>query len=63
MEKNYLKNKLNQMEKLLSNQKSQQNKLAENYFNLLHIMVDMQNKFPDKGINITNRAFFGNAKK
>lgn len=64
MEKNYLKNKLDRMEKLLVNQKSQQNKMADNYFNLLNILLKMQNKSPEnKGIVINIRNSFRFIKK
>lgn len=64
MEKNYLKNKLDRMEKLLVNQKCQQNKMADNYFNLLNILLKMQNKSPEnKGILINIRNSFGFTKE
>ena len=50
MEKIHLKNKLERMEKLLNNQKSQQNKMSENYFNMVKTMIELQkNNTSDKG--------------
>ena len=42
MEKLLLKNKLERMEKLLDNQQSQQQKLSDNYFSLLKVIMQMQ---------------------
>lgn len=44
MEKVLLKNKIERMEKLLENQKNQQNKMADNYFILLDVLVQFQNQ-------------------
>lgn len=42
MEKVILRNELGRMEKMLSSQKSQQSKMAENYHNLLEILLQFQ---------------------
>lgn len=44
MEKVLLKHKVERMEKLLENHKNQQNKMADNYFALLNVLVQFQNQ-------------------
>lgn len=44
MEKVLLKNKVERMEKLLENHKNQQTKMADNYFELLNVLVQFQNQ-------------------
>lgn len=43
-----LKNELGRMEKILTSQKSQQTKMAENYQNLLEILLQFQKNNSEK---------------